>query len=229
MAVFDETMIHMDVESEDYDHNGNLTIDFTNGYRITISYDDCAESPREWDNVSTMLCWHSHYNLGDEQVDTDRYNNFEEIIADLVEEHGQIMWMPLYLYDHSGLAISTSAARFSAIDSAGWDWGCVGIAYIPHSKIIANWSNEKDGVTEDALNKAENSVKAEVEVYDDYVKGFVYCVSVEDADGNYVDSLGGIFGCDEARQEAVAMAEWHWNHFLAQTPVQGVLSLEDSE
>lgn len=34
--------------------------------RMKIDYDQYAESPREWDNLGTMLCKHRRYNLGDE-------------------------------------------------------------------------------------------------------------------------------------------------------------------
>lgn len=36
-------------------------------YRIRIDYDDSPSSPRENDNLGTMVCWHGRYNLGDEQ------------------------------------------------------------------------------------------------------------------------------------------------------------------
>jgi len=37
------------------------------GYTIRIEQDQDAESPREYDNLGTMVCWHSRYKLGDEQ------------------------------------------------------------------------------------------------------------------------------------------------------------------
>lgn len=36
-------------------------------YRIRIDYDDSPSSPREDDNLGTMVCWHRRYTLGDEQ------------------------------------------------------------------------------------------------------------------------------------------------------------------
>lgn len=35
--------------------------------RIRVIRDDHPESPRDWDNLGTMTCWHSRYNLGDEE------------------------------------------------------------------------------------------------------------------------------------------------------------------
>ena len=53
---------------------------------IKIERDGDAESPREWDNVGTMVCWHSRYNLGDEQPSVSyqdyRIGMVEEVDAD---------------------------------------------------------------------------------------------------------------------------------------------------
>lgn len=38
-----------------------------NGLVVNIYPDDSPESPRDWDNLGTMVCWHRRYNLGDEQ------------------------------------------------------------------------------------------------------------------------------------------------------------------
>jgi hypothetical protein len=35
--------------------------------RIRVIVDRDAESPREYDNVGTMACWHRRYKLGDVQ------------------------------------------------------------------------------------------------------------------------------------------------------------------
>lgn len=35
--------------------------------RVRIFADPNPESPRQWDNLGTMACWHRRYNLGDEQ------------------------------------------------------------------------------------------------------------------------------------------------------------------
>ena len=36
-------------------------------HKIKIYQDELPESPRNWDNLGTMVCWHRNYNLGDEQ------------------------------------------------------------------------------------------------------------------------------------------------------------------
>jgi hypothetical protein len=43
------------------------TYKFKYGITGRIEHDDDAESPREWENLGKMVCWHRRYNLGDEQ------------------------------------------------------------------------------------------------------------------------------------------------------------------
>lgn len=38
---------------------------------LRIVQDVDTESPREWDNLGTMICWHSRYNLGDDHNYSD--------------------------------------------------------------------------------------------------------------------------------------------------------------
>ena len=37
------------------------------GFKVKIFHDSAPQSPREWDNLGTMVCWHRKYCLGDEQ------------------------------------------------------------------------------------------------------------------------------------------------------------------
>jgi len=49
---------------------------------LKIWYDDCAENPRERDNLGTMVCWHRRYNLGDPH----NYRDKDEFLFALLEE-----------------------------------------------------------------------------------------------------------------------------------------------
>lgn len=55
------------------------------GYTIETHYDSDPESPREWDNCSTMLCWHRNYRLGD--YGENNYDNPEDFAKRYLEEH----------------------------------------------------------------------------------------------------------------------------------------------
>ena len=39
--------------------------------RLEIHGDECAESPRDWDNLGTIVGWHGRYTIGDEQPSED--------------------------------------------------------------------------------------------------------------------------------------------------------------
>lgn len=49
---------------------------------VRIIHDSDYESPREWDNIGTMVCWHSKYNLGDKH----EYKSPQEFLIDLFDE-----------------------------------------------------------------------------------------------------------------------------------------------
>lgn len=52
------------------------------GCTIRSGQDDSPESPREWDNVGTMVCWHRHYKLGDEQPKEDATDYLLKLACD---------------------------------------------------------------------------------------------------------------------------------------------------
>lgn len=90
---------------------------------LKIYYDTFPGSPREWDNFGTMVCWHRHYNLGDDhsyRTPTDFWYTMAEVIvgdSDKVENmteerreeivRNNVIILPLYLYDHSGITMRT--------------------------------------------------------------------------------------------------------------------------
>lgn len=43
-----------------------MSTEYYKGYKIEICYDDLApDSPRDWCNLGTMVCWHGRYSMGD--------------------------------------------------------------------------------------------------------------------------------------------------------------------
>lgn len=152
--------------------------------RVTVRYDEVAGSPREWDNLGTMVCWHGRYNLGDEQPSISP----SEYLADLPE--GTIT-LPLYLYDHGGISMSSSPF------SCPWDSGQVGFIYVTRETIakeFPNYTPEDDTIRQYLAN--------EVKTYDTYLSGQVYWYQVErmtTCDKGHeheelVDSCGGFYG-----------------------------------
>jgi len=158
--------------------------------RVKIEQDTSPESPREWDNLGVMACWHDRYNLGDEQPKCDP----EEYLSEIPE--GSVI-LPLYLYDHSGITMSTSGF------SCAWDSGQVGIIYATPEKMRECYLVTE--ITDEIRAKAEECLKAEVTIYDHFLTGNVWgyviekvepCGSCGHEESDTVDSCWGFFGDD---------------------------------
>jgi hypothetical protein len=163
-------------------------------YRIRVMADSDAESPRDWDNLGTMVCWHSRYNLGD--VDGSR--EYESPEAAL-KEIGDAIVLPLYLYDHSGITMNTTGF------SCPWDSGQVGFIYVTLEKIREEYKWKR--ITKKRREQIVKYLTGEVETYDMYLRGEVYGFNItrEDEDGEEVDidSCWGFFGDDPYMTEEV--------------------------
>ena len=55
------------------------------GHTIKIYHDPDAESPREWSNLGTLICWHRRYRLGD----SHRFDSPEVFLRDLAGASAQ--------------------------------------------------------------------------------------------------------------------------------------------
>ena len=156
-----------------------------NNYKLIIEQDDISENPREWSNLATMICFYKRYDLGDKH----NYDGVHEMLEDLAEEIGleyegkntpDLMTelspyyciKPLYLYDHSGITISTSDGHPY---NDRWDAGCIGFAYISKEKAIANSVDVK----ENWQKYASKCIDSEVQTYDQYLTGEVYGYKLE--------------------------------------------------
>ncbi|KKM07245.1 hypothetical protein LCGC14_1735770 [marine sediment metagenome] len=146
------------------------------GYKINIYQDDCTESPREWDNLGNMICFHSRYNLG------DKHNHSREELLEIIKRK-DIIALPLYLYDHSGITINTSEF------SCRWDSGQVGYIYVDFEAIKKEWKVKK--VSKKLKAKIEKILNSEVNAYDEYIRGNIYGFMIEDENE---DEEGGCWG-----------------------------------
>jgi hypothetical protein len=159
------------------------------------------KSPREWDNLGTIVYKHRHYNLGEEAT-TDPIewledkmnipNTFkftDERLHELEKRFfKEFIALPLYLYDHSGITMATTPF------GCAWDSGKVGYIYVSKEKIRSEYGWKL--ITAKRREKIESYLKSEIEIFDQYLQGDVYCFKVEDEEGEEVDSCGGFYGQD---------------------------------
>jgi len=163
---------------------GTITFDHI---RVEITPDDSPENPRDWDNLGTMACWHRRYTLGDAHPFHDPRE-----FTKAVNERTAII-LPLYVFDHSGLSISTSSAQFHACDPAGWDWGQVGYMYVMKEDVRREFGRKLLSYRTRA--QVEECLRGEVAVYDQYLRGEVYGYTVTDRHtGEVIDSCWGFYG-----------------------------------
>lgn len=147
------------------------------GFYINVKQDFDAETPRDWDNVGTMVCFHNQYNLGDDHsYSSTDYNGWDELKAALVREHNPAVILPLYLYDHSGLTMRTFP--FSPV---GFKAG-VGFIFVSKAKAVKEFG--KKYCSKEVINRARNYLLGEVETYDQYLRGDVYGFTIEPKDCN---------------------------------------------
>ena len=164
-------------------------------FELKIEQDTNPESPRSWDNLGTMVCFHKRYDLGDKtDYRSEDYDSWKELMLGIIENEGEVFILPLYLYDHSGITISTSSF------SCPWDSGQVGFIFVSKHKV------KKEGIDED---KVIDYLKNEVKTYDQYLTGDVWGYKVYEIEEcnlgcehkKLVDSCFGFYGEDECRSE----------------------------
>jgi len=160
-------------------------------YTVKVLQDDDPMNPRaDCDNLATMICFHRNYNLGDE-------HNYDREGMDILRKRKDIIWLPLFLYDHSGITMNTTGFN------DGWDSSCVGIIYIEKEKYRKEFNCKRVN-----KKKVYNFLKADVEEYDNYLTGEVYGYIVENEAGENIDSCYGYSGNSEfALNEGIQAAQ----------------------
>jgi hypothetical protein len=175
---------------------------FTVGtFTVKIYQDTDPESPREWSNLGTMVCWHRRYNLGDYQQTKAEYpdpESFHEYLGSKQGKKDVAVILPLYLYDHSGLRMSTGS--FAAFDPGEWDSGQVGYIFVTRETLRKEYGKKR--ITKKTLARVRECLQSEVKAYDQYLSGDVYGFVVESPDGEHLDSCWGFFGSEYAKESA---------------------------
>jgi hypothetical protein len=161
------------------------------GYTINVWPDEWPVDPRASDDLGHMLCSHRRYRLGDEQVNENQFNSWEEVREYISNERDAAVILPLYLMDHSGLYLSTGG--FGHVDPGRWDWGQVGFIYATREAVLKEYSN----LGPETIEKVKKVLEDEVSLYAQYLTGEIYGFTIKDPLGEAVDSAWGFYGVDE--------------------------------
>ena len=136
-------------------------------YKLVIENDEFPTNPRENDNLSEMICFHNRYNLGDNHnYQSNEFSCWDEMKKGILKSKNPAIILPLYLYDHSGITISTSPF------SCRWDSGQVGYVLVSKEKVYSEYKVKR--ITEKLIEKINRIVLSEVEEYDNYLNCEVY-------------------------------------------------------
>lgn len=176
----------------DYDGpEGDIeTFFFSDGAVLCIDTDSEPINPRtEYDNASVMACFHRHYNLGDKPEShgykSEDFPGWEAMEKQIVKDHKPVVILPLYLYDHSGITMNTTGF------SCPWDSGQVGFVFVSREQALKEWGGKR--VTKKLREKALKCALAEVELYDQYLRGECCGFRFFDPAGEETESCWGFF------------------------------------
>ncbi len=155
--------------------------------KLNVYCDLNAESPRTWDNVGTMVCWHRRYAFGDKHD-----HSGPQAFLESADAKAAYVMLPVYLYDHSAQKLSNQPFTGRA-PHAEWDSGQVGFIYVNRGKVKELTGLEPTEQNKDAVTQM---LTAETELYSSYIEGDCYGYTIEDLEGNLLDNCGGFYGGD---------------------------------
>ena len=166
-----------------------------NGYAVVVKYDECPESPREWDNLGKLF------------LKTRSVYNTECTEKEMRKARVRV---PVYKYEHSGVILkaSTDGNPFSC----PWD-SCLAGYIVAFAEDIRREYGVKR-ITKQIVDKVVDVLIGEIETYSQYVEGEVYgfeTYKVDDdvpdslvcEEGELVDSCWGFYGIDDAVEDAL--------------------------
>ena len=168
-------------------------------FKVKVGLDACPTNPREDDNFSKMVCFHSRYTLGDKHdINSDDYNSWDEMEKAIKKELKAAIILPLYLYDHSGITISTSPF------SCRFDSGQIGFVYCTREDLKSLGTNRKLG---SRVERAMKLIEAEVNEYDHYLTGEVYGYEICNDDDEVIASCRGYYDREECMKDGLLEVE----------------------
>jgi len=157
------------------------------GYNIEIYRDIYSENPiKNFDLLGTFTSFHRTYDLSCKK---NKFTDKNEFIDFIRKNKNKIVLLPLRVYEHSGISISTSN-NYPYNDR--WDSSHVGYIWITY-KTIREEYNVKH-ITKKLIEKVENILIDEVKLFDDYLNNNVYEYIIKSNNNDIVESCSGYYG-----------------------------------
>jgi hypothetical protein len=164
-----------------------------NGYTLTLTPDNEPESPLEWEAFVSVAFFHRRY---DYSHGHGKYMREPGEWHEFVREN-EVIAVPLYMLDHSGIRFSTSSYR--AFDPQEWDSGQVGFVFVTREDVRKEYKVKR--ISSKLHARVLEQLHSFVEALDQYASGDVWCWDITDENDDIVDSCCGCFGYDYAMSE----------------------------
>lgn len=178
------------------------------GYSIEIEPDPDPMQPREdWTPFGTMITTHGRYTLPNEdEFDFDSCSSWAEVEKVLRKRFALVL--PVFMFDHSGLSLTTDESRFARWDSQRWDWGQVGFICASNAQIKECFMVPRNRkATPEQIDQARQNLIGEIETYDQYLSGDVWGYRIIDPAGEEVEACWGMYGHDYCEGEARSVVD----------------------
>lgn len=197
------------------------------GLKVYLEQEDDNVNPyNEMDMLSEVVTWMRNYEFSSSGAYCQglrnsgygqKYKLYEgpDEIAEAVKKRELAAAWPLFAYMHSGITINLGEMEGWWPDKE-WDCGLAGFAYVTMEKAKVEFSNlfDKNGRCKNRKKLQEEChriTQSEIGVLDQCLTGDVWYYTIQDAEGDFLDSCGGIYGYEEAKQmareEATAIAK----------------------
>jgi hypothetical protein len=198
------------------DHRYSAGEDFLSS--LASEYDDKFDDYVEWLNNAYYERLNGTWEEKCRAIDEKQMARIHKIL----DKH--VVILPLYLYDHSGITMSTG--RFSC----PWDSGQVGWLYVDRATMLKEWGGGGKVLTKKIKDQARKYLEGEVETYDQYLTGDVYGVVMEwfvnegtedepEWEQHEEDSCWGYFGHKYAEEEVNSWVNSDSSTKFLETPI----------
>lgn len=196
----------------------NETIEYRE-HKINIYWDEHhTENPREWCNLGTLALDQNYW--ADENISCmdELYGNLlehEEIRPWIAQDQDycgysidhnkaqknlekKYIVLPVYKYEHGNVCYNTRGF------SCPWDSGINGFIYVSKDKVREEYGIKN--ISPRIVQRIKGYLKDEVETFSNAVSGEVYGYTIENSEGEELDSCFGFYGYDHEKSDLLPQA-----------------------
>ena len=181
-----------------------------------LVYDQHATTPREWDNLGTILIAPSkaHWVAGsDSVIDTSiplgntPYVHWENLRREQLKlkKSDIAIAYPITKYEHGNISLSLGY-------KSGWDYGVVGFVYVTKAQ-VREWYGV-NRITKSIIERAKTCIQSELDTLTSWLNGDCYgwqikeyALTDDDLDWEEVGMLEGCWGYFDKEQAQDAMKD----------------------